>query len=232
MENTENTQITEGSVPINERNESKVRRGIRLGDKVEQICMSTMATGLVTSLFVQTFWGKTVVAGICAVVFLTPFVIKALRRHHGLYPKKIYGILKKQGFDPMVADDGIRWISKGKECILRLHSYCQVEISREYAIPPIQAVIDGNEKAAIETMKEVYLAKVSVRKDNEGNRLAFSTESLCVSVKEFLTYLPMCLEILDLAENRQQEHIAEIRERGTSAGRMKIGFLHSDGEIR
>lgn len=232
MKNTENTQITEVPVPVNECKVSKVRRGIHRGDTVEQICMSTMVAGLIASLFVQTLLGKTIIAGICTVVFLTPFVIKALRHHHGLDPKKIYGILKKQGFDPMVADDEIRWRSKGKECILRLHSYCQVEISREYAIPPIKAVIDGNEKAAIETMKEVYLAKVSVRKDNGGNRLAFSTESLCVSVKEFLTYLPMCLEILDLAENRQQEHIAEIRERGTGAGREKIGFLHSDGKIR
>ena len=81
-------------------------------------------------------------------------------------------------------------------------------------------------------MKEVYLAKVSVRMDNGSGRLAFSTESLCASAKEFSAYLPMCLEILDLAEDRQKEHIMEIRNAKGENDPRKIGFLHPDGTIR
>ena len=106
-----------------------------------------------------------------------------------------------------------------------------LQIAREYEIPSNQAVIDGNEKAALETMKEVYLAKVSVREGNGNRRLAFATESLCVSTKEFSTYLPMCLEILDLAEDRQREHIAEMRNRQEERPK-RIGYIHPDGTIR
>ena len=120
----------------------------------------------------------------------------------------------------------------GKECILRIHSHCQVEISREYCISSAGPVIVKYEKAAMETMKEVYLAKVAVKKQGESSLLAFSTESLCTSSKEFMTYLPMCLDILDLAESRQQVHIKEAHDGANNGARRKIGFEHPDGSIR
>ncbi len=104
-----------------------------------------------------------------------------------------------------------------------------MEILREYDIPPIPAVINGNEKAALETMKEVYLAKVAVLEDSGRNKLTFSTESLCVSMKELSAYIPMCIDILDFAEKRQQEHIAEIRSSGRGTVR-KIGFVYAEKE--
>lgn len=79
----------------------------------------------------------------------------------------------------------------GNESVLRTRSYYQVEILREYDIPPIPAVINGSKKAALETMKEVYLAKIAILEDFGRNKLTFSTESLCVSMKELSAYIPM-----------------------------------------
>lgn len=216
-----------------ENNEKKQQKGkgIQFGNTVEQICMFIMALGLIASSIVDILWLKIAILGLCAIVFLFPFVLTYMQNHHGITAKKVCSVLKKRGLAPVVNGDEIRWSYNGKESILRIRSHCQVEIAREYEIPSNQAVIDGNEKAALETMKEVYLAKVSVREGNGNRRLAFATESLCVSAKEFSTYLPMCLEILDLAEDRQREHIAELRNvQGEKTKR--IGFLHPDGTIR
>ena len=217
-----------------ENNEKKQQKskGIQFGNTVEQICMIIMASGLVASSLVDNIWLKIILMGLCAVVFLFPFVLTYMQNHHGITAKKVCSVLKKRGLDPVVSGDEIRWSHNGKESILRIRSHCQVEIAREYEIPSNQAIIDGNEKAALETMKEVYLAKVSVREGNGNRRLAFATESLCVSAKEFSTYLPMCLEILDLAEDRQREHIAEMRSRNGDGKPRKIGFMHPDGTIR
>lgn len=203
----------------------------RLGGTVEQVSMM-MAVGMTVAMLTGILWTKILASSICAFAFLVPIVIRSVSRRTGISPEKVCSILKKRGFAPEVNGDEIRWISKGKECILRVWSHCQVEIAREYDLPPIPAAIEGNEKAALETMKEVYLAKVSVRMDNGSGRLAFSTESLCASAKEFSAYLPMCLEILDLAEDRQKEHIMEIRNAKGEDGPRKIGFLHPDGTIR
>lgn len=200
---------------------------IQFGGTLEQVCMTVMAVGLATVFFIETNWLRAVIAVVCSIVFIAPFLLKSIRSHRGISAEKACTILKKRGFSPVIAGDEIHWISNGKECILRIHSHCQIEIAREYDIPPIQAAIDGNEKAALETMKEVYLAKVAVRSECGSSRLAFSTESLCVSAKELSMYLPMCLDILDLAESRQREHIAEIRESLSAARYRKIGFTNS-----
>ena len=113
-----------------------------------------------------------------------------------------------------------------------MYSHGQVELFREYDIPSAEPVIVGNERAAMETMKEVYLAKVAVKKQGESSLLAFSTESLCTSSKEFMTYLPMCLDILDLAESRQQVHIKEAHDGANNRVRRKIGFDYLDGANR
>lgn len=227
MENEENVQ-TASTVEA----KPEIRRSILFGGTLETICMSVMAAGLIAILIVQPNWIKYTIAGVCALVFLFPFFIRVMQSRNGISVEKVCGILKKRGLSPIVSGDEIHWTCNGKESTLKIRSHCQVEISREYEIPPVPAVIDGNEKAALETMKEVYLAKVSVHKGNDGNRLAFSTESLCASAKELSTYLPMCLEILDLAEDRQREHIAEIRNENANRGTRRIGFAHPDGEIR
>lgn len=249
MENNENIQMPEiNEVEVASANEVKAtencqepankvetvkkRHRIRLGGPVEQMSMLVMAAGLAVVLLVSIPCVKYTVAGICALAFLVPVVIRARRKRRGINAERVCSILKKRGFAPVVNGDEIRWTSNGKECILRVRSHCQVEIAREYDLPPIPAAIEGNQKAAVETMKEVYLAKVTVRENNGSSRLAFSTESLCVSAKEFSAYLPMCLEILDLAEDRQREHITEIRKGKENNGTHRIGFLHPDGEIR
>ena len=249
MENNENIQMPEinevevananevkaaenSQEPANKVEKAKKHRRIRLGGPVEQTSMLVMAAGLAVVMLVSLPWVKYTVAGICALAFLVPVVVRTARKRGGINAEKVCSILKKRGFSPVVSGDEIRWTSNGKECILRVRSHCQVEIAREYDLPPIPAAIEGNQKAAVETMKEVYLAKVTVREDNGSSRLAFSTESLCVSAKEFSAYLPMCLEILDLAEDRQREHITEIRNGKGSGATRRIGFLHPDGEIR
>ncbi len=207
------------------------RKKICLGGIIEQACMTVMAIGVVVIAIFDAQWLKYSVAVVCAIVFLIPIVLRVVRNHNRLSPEKVCDILRKRGLSPIITEDGIRWVCNGKESVLRIRSHCQVEIAREYDLPPIPAAIEGNEKAALETMKEVYLAKVSVRTNDGCNRLFFSTESLCVSAKELNTYLPMCIEILDLAESRQKEHISEIRNAGTSTSK-RIGYMHPDGEIR
>ena len=219
--------------PADERQERQTRRPqFRLGGTVEQVSMTVMAVGMAVAMLTGILWTKILASSICVFAFLVPIVSRIVSRRAGISPEKVCSILKKRGLALVVNGDEIRWTSNGKECILRVRSHCQVEIAREYDLPPIPAAIEGNEKAALETMKEVYLAKVSVRMDNGSGRLAFSTESLCASAKEFSAYLPMCLEILDLAEDRQKEHIMEIRNAKGENGPRKIGFLHPDGTIR
>lgn len=215
-----------------ENNEKKQQtsKGIQFGNTVEQTCMFILALGMIASSIVEISWLKIAIWGLCVLVFLFPFVLTYMQNHHGITAKKVCSVLKKRGLDPVINGDEIRWSHNGKESILRIRSHCQVEIAREYEIPSNQAVIDGNEKAALETMKEVYLAKVSVREGNGNRMLAFATESLCVSAKEFSTYLPMCLEILDLAEDRQREHISEMNRQEERPKR--IGYIHPDGTIR
>lgn len=205
---------------------------IRLGGPVEQMSMTVMAAGLAVVILVSLPWVKYTVAGICALAFLIPVAIRTVRKRGGINAEKVCIVLRKRGFSPVINGNEIRWASNGKECILHVRSQCQVEILREYDLPPIPEAIEGNQKAALETMKEVYLAKVTVRNGNGNSWIAFSTESLCVSAKEFSAYLPMCLEILDLAEDRQKEHIMEIRNAKGENRTRKIGFLHPDGTIR
>ncbi len=202
---------------------------IRLGGTLEQTCMLVLAIIIAAVSIFDANWKGLVPAGICAVFYFVPIGIKAIRKRKRINVEKVCDILKKNGITPTVCGDEIRWTYNGKESVLRIRSYCQVEILREYDIPPIPAVINGNEKAALETMKEVYLAKVAVLEDSGRNKLTFSTESLCVSMKELSAYIPMCIDILDFAEKRQQEHIAEIHNSGRGPAR-KIGFEYPGKE--
>lgn len=205
---------------------------IVLGSPIEMACMTLMGCGLIACIFVNSMWIKGIITGACMIIFLVPIVIKVIRRRNSIDIDKVIDILKKKGYQLTFREGEIRWVANGKECILRIHSQCQIEISREYDIPSSENVINGNERAAMQTMKEVYLAKVAVKKQGESSLLAFSTESLCTSSKEFMTYLPMCLDILDLAESRQQVHIKEAHDGADNGARRRIGFEHPDGSIR
>lgn len=244
MENIETTQMTAAAEtakvkdkqnevipateePSNAEREKKSYRRMRFGGTVEQVCMLVMAAGIATITIFSLQWLRIVIVCVCGIVFLIPFLARMVRNRNGISAERVCTILRKRGFSPIVSGDEIRWIYNGKESVLRIHSCCQVEIAREYDIPSIPAAIEGNEKAALETMKEVYLAKVSVREDNGNNKLAFSTESLCISTKELSAYIPMCMEILDLAEDRQKEHISEIRSNGADKSPRKIGFVYA-----
>lgn len=240
MENLQNTEMENEVMPqkVENAHEEKKestkdsRRSFVLGGTIEMTCMALMGIGLVAYMFINSMWIKGVIAGVCAVIFAVPIVARVMRSRNTIDVEKVIDILKKKGFQPAFKDGEIRWMVNGKECILRIHSHCQVEISREYDIPSAEPVIVGNERAAMETMKEVYLAKVAVKKQCESSLLAFSTEPLCTSSKELMTYLPMCLDILDLAESRQQVHIKEAHDGANNGARRKIGFEHPDGTIR
>lgn len=240
MENLQNTEMENEVMPQkvenaqNEQKESKkdFRGSFVLGGTIEMTCMALMGFGLIACMFINSMWIKGVIAGVCAVIFSMPIVLRAIRRRNSIDAEKVIGVLRKKGFQPTFKDGEIRWVVNGKECILRIHSHCQVEISREYGIPSAVPVIVSNERAAVETMKEVYLAKVAVKNQGKSSFLAFSAESLCTSPKEFMAYLPMCLDILDLAESRQQVHIKEAHDGANNGARRKIGFEYPDGSIR
>ncbi len=240
MENLQNTEMENEVMPQkvenaqNEQKESKkdFRGSFVLGGTIEMTCMALMGFGLIACMFINSMWIKEVIAGVCAVIFSMPIVLRAIRRRNSIDAEKVIGVLRKKGFQPTFKDGEIRWVVNGKECILRIHSHCQVEISREYGIPSAVPVIVSNERAAVETMKEVYLAKVAVKNQGKSSFLAFSAESLCTSPKEFMAYLPMCLDILDLAESRQQVHIKEAHDGANNGARRKIGFEYPDGSIR
>lgn len=240
MENLQNTEMENEVMPqeVENTHEEKkestkdFRGSFVLGGIIEMTCMVLMGIGLVACMFINSMWIKCVIAGVCAVIFAVPIVARVMRSRNTIDVEKVIDILKERGFQPAFKNGEIRWIVKGKECILRIHSRCQVEISREYDIPSTEPVIVGNERSAMETMKEVYLAKVAVKKLGGSSFLTFSTESLCVSLKEFRTYLPICLDILELAESRQQFHIKEAHDVANNGARRKIGFEHPDGTIR
>lgn len=232
MENEVMPQKVENTQEEQKESTKGFHGSLVLGGTIEMIYMALMECGLIACMFINLMWIKGVIAGVCAIIFSVPIVARVIRRRNTIDVEKVIDILKKKGFQPEFKDGEIRWVVNGKECILRIHSHCQVEISREYDIPSAKPVIVGNERAAMETMKEVYLAKVAVKKQGESSLLAFSTESLCTSSKELMTYLPMCLDILDLAESRQQVHIKEALEDANNGGRKRIGFEHPDGSIR
>lgn len=240
MENLQNTEMKNEVKPQevkNTQDEQKestkdFRGSFVLGGTIEITCMALMGCGLIACMFIDTMWIKELIAVVCLLIFSVPFVARLMRKRNSIDVEKVIDILKERGFQPAFKNGEIRWIVKGKECILRIHCRCQVEISREYDIPSTEPVIVGNERAAMETMKEVYLAKVAVKKFGGSSFLTFSTESLCVSLKEFRTYLPIFLDILELAESRQQFHIKEAHDVANNGARRKIGFEHPDGTIR
>ncbi len=199
---------------------------IRLGGTLEQMCMLVLAIVIATVSIFDANWKGLLPAGICAGFYFIPVIIKAIRRRKRINAENVCGILKSRGLSPVICGDEIRWNFNGKESILRIHSPFQVEIAREYDIPSNSAVVSGNERAAVETMKDVYLAKVSVHKNSGHSKLAFSTESLCISLKALSAYIPMCLAILDMAEKCQQQNLAEVSESSKKTTR-KIGFVYS-----
>ena len=191
-----------------------------------QISLIVIAVGIITIAMLDSQGLRFTIACVCGSILFTLFILRLLRSRNGITAEKVCRILRKKGLTPNISNDEIYWTSNGKECVLRIRSSCQVEIAREYDIPSIPAEIEGNEKAAIETMNEVYLAKVIVREDNGYNKLAFSAEPLCVSARELATYIPICMDILDFAEDRYRAHITEIHNNSVDNAPRKIGFIY------
>ena len=235
MENIENSQQKSeaqeaNDTPVQEDAESVGHKAdcpkIRLGGTLEQTCMLALAIVIAAISIFDANWKGLLPAGICAGFYFIPTAVKAIRNRKRINAKNVCGVLKSRGLSPVICGDEIRWNFNGKESILRIHSQFQVEIAREYDIPSNSAVVAGNERAAVETMKDVYLAKVAVRECSGRSKLAFSTESLCISLKDLSAYIPMCLAILDMAEKCQQQNLADIGEASKKAAR-KIGFEYS-----
>ena len=101
MENNENIQMPEineiETVNANETvaeesnqetsQEQKLvvkRRRLNLGGPVEQVSMTVMAIGLAAVMLIGSHWAKYVIAGICALAFLVPIVIRAARKSGGI----------------------------------------------------------------------------------------------------------------------------------------------------
>jgi hypothetical protein len=87
--------------------------------------------------------------------------------------------LKEAGYEPVVADDTVRWMSNGKENIVRVYDGCLLQVCREYSLIK-KGNLDMNAKAAVTTTNQIRSVKVGVRRENEENGcLVFSAESLC-----------------------------------------------------
>ena len=202
-------------------------RGILL----EQISMMFMGVCLAAILLTSNLCAKYLIAALGGLSIILPYAVRTAQRFECITSDKVYSILRKRGFAPKVNNDEFRWTSDGKECILRFNGTF-IELSREFNIPAIPEALEGYEKAAQETMKKLHLAKVTIHNDEDNSKLAISTEPLCTTAKEFSTFLPICLEILDEAETIQIENMKEIQDGKVEDKGHRIGFAHTDGSIR
>ena len=147
MENIETTQMTTAveTAKVNDKqnevipameetsNEEKGKsphRRMRFGGTVEQVCMLVMAVGIAAITILGLQWLRIVIACVCGIVFLIPFLVKMVRNHNGISAERVCSILRKRGLSPTVSGDEIRWICNGKESVLRIRSCCQVEIAK------------------------------------------------------------------------------------------------------
>jgi len=201
---------------------------------INQFSLAVILFGIIADLFFDRLWIRICMIVVFAAAIILPKVIHSIKTLKVISPKTICSILKKKGIKYSVKGNEIIWNQEGKEYVLRIHSHYQVEMACEYKAPETPEFLPIFKKAAELTMKEVYLAKVAVMNEEDGNKLSISTQSLCATPKEFECYLPMCLEILGMAEKRQKLHCVEYQNflEKKNKNKNRIGFLCSDGNKR
>ena len=97
---------------------------------MENIETIQMTAGVAAITIFSLQWLRIVIACVCGIVFLIPFLVKMVRNHNGISAERVCSILRKRGLSPTVSGDEIRWICNGKESVLRIRSCCQVEIAK------------------------------------------------------------------------------------------------------
>ena len=178
-------------------------------------------------LTVGQFFSHPIVRWVASITGILSIVLPLLVRK--IYDMKTFNLnsvvktLKEAGYEPVVVNDTVRWVSNGKENIVRVYDGCLLQVCREYSLIK-KGNLDMNAKAAVTTTNQIRSVKVGVRRENEDNGcLFFSAESLCPSNKVFKQVYSVYLQALDLAEERQGANLKDIVT--APEPRRKIGFV-------
>ena len=133
-------------------------------------------------LTVGQFFSHPIVRWVASITGILSIVLPLLVRK--IYDMKTFNLnsvvktLKEAGYEPVVVNDTVRWVSNGKENIVRVYDGCLLQVCREYSLIK-KGNLDMNAKAAVTTTNQIRSVKVGVRRENEDNGcLFFSAESL------------------------------------------------------
>ena len=226
MEDTKKTTET----PVQETNNTTenidmqaIEQTVKFGASKDFIMMASAIVLLSVGQFFShpiIKWGV-IVAGVISIVL--PLLVRKIYDMKTFNLNSVVKTLKEAGLEPVVVGDTVRWMSNGKENIVRVYDGCLLQVCREYALIK-KGNLDMNAKAAITTTNQIRSVKVGVRRENEENGcLFFSAESLCPSSKVFKQVFSVYLQALDLAEERQGANLKEIIT--APEPRRKIGFV-------
>lgn len=211
-----------------EINENKNLFGIILPRHYGRIDLIMVGVGLLCLIGIQVTTSIVlgwILLGIGTLSLAIPPFIDKVRERNSFGLNQALQILQRAGVSPSLVDGEIHWTGNGKQNILRVFNGGLLQVAREY--PLIKRVsMDSNEKAALNTMKEICSVKVGVRRDNEDRgSLVFSAESLCPSSKCFKQVFANYVQALDLAEQRQSVHLRELAESPTQRPRIGFNYL-------
>lgn len=226
MEDTQKTT----EAPVQEANNERekvdmqaIEQTVKFGASKDFIMMACAIVLLTVSQFIShpvIRWGA-IVAGVLSIIF--PLLVRKLYDMKTFNLNSVAKTLREAGFEPVVVGDTVRWMSNGKENIVRVYDGCLLQVCREYSLIK-KGNLDMNAKAAVTTTNQIRSVKVGVRRENEENGcLVFSAESLCPSSKVFKQVYSVYLQALDLAEERQGANLKEIIT--AQEPRRKIGFV-------
>ena len=226
MENTNKTTET----PVQEattQNENvdmqAIEQTVKFGASKDFIMMACA----IILLTIGQFFSHPIVRWVAIISGILSIALPLLVRK--LYDMKTFNLnsvaktLKEAGFDPIVVGDAVRWMSNGKENIVRVYDGCLLQVCREYSLNK-KGDLDMNAKAAITTTGQIRSVKVGVFRENEENGyLSFSAESLCPSNKVFKQVYSIYLQAIDIAEERQGANLKNVIT--VQESRRKIGFV-------
>ena len=184
MEDTQKTT----EAPVQEANNERekvdmqaIEQTVKFGASKDFIMMACAIVLLTVSQFIShpvIRWGA-IVAGVLSIIF--PLLVRKLYDMKTFNLNSVAKTLREAGFEPVVVGDTVRWMSNGKENIVRVYDGCLLQVCREYSLIK-KGNLDMNAKAAVTTTNQIRSVKVGVRRENEENGcLVFSAESLCPS---------------------------------------------------
>jgi hypothetical protein len=222
--------------PVQEANNERekvdmqaIEQTVKFGASKDFIMMACAIVLLTVSQFIShpvIRWGA-IVAGVLSIIF--PLLVRKLYDMKTFNLNSVAKTLREAGFEPVVVGDTVRWMSNGKENIVRVYDGGLLQVCREYSLMK-KVNLDVNAKAAVTTTNQVRSVKVGVRRENEENGcLVFSAESLCPSSKVFKQVYSVYLQALDLAEERQGANLMEVASKEDKPKR-RIGFIIGDNK--